>query len=31
MSNAEKVKDFMVAFEQEVKKEPEWPDEDTVN
>ena len=31
MSNAEMVKEFMVAFEQEVKEEPEWPDEDTVN
>ena len=31
MSNAEKVKEFMVAFKQEVKKEPKWPDEDVIN
>ena len=30
MSNADKVRDFMVAFKQEVKSEPEWPDEDIV-
>ena len=30
-TNANKVRQFMEAFEQEVKKKPEWPDEDTVN
>ena len=31
MSNAEKVKEFMVAFEQEIKEVEDWPDEDTLN
>ena len=30
-TNANKVKEFMEAFGQEVKDKPEWPDEDTVN
>ena len=30
-TNANKVKQFMEAFGQEVKDKPEWPDEDTVN
>ena len=30
-TNANKVREFMEAFEQEVKKKPEWPDADTVN
>ena len=30
-TNFLKVKDFMEAFGQEVKKEPDWPDEKTVN
>ena len=30
-TNANKVRQFMEAFEQEVKDKPEWPDEDTVN
>ena len=30
-TNANKVRQFMEAFEQEVKKKPEWPDDDTVN
>lgn len=30
-TNANKVREFMEAFEQEVKKKPEWPDVDTVN
>ena len=30
-TNANKVREFMEAFEQEVKKEPQWPDEDTLN
>ena len=29
-TNANKVREFMEAFEQEVKKKPEWPDADTV-
>ena len=31
MSNAEMVKEFMVAFEQEIKEVEDWPDEDTLN
>ena len=30
-TNANKVREFMEAFDQEVKKKPEWPDADTVN
>ena len=30
-TNANKVRQFMEAFGQEVKKEPEWADEDTTN
>ena len=30
-TNANKVREFMEAFGQEVKKEPEWPYEDTTN
>ena len=31
MSNSDKVKEFMVAFEQEIKEVEDWPDEDTLN
>ena len=30
-TNANKVKEFMEAFDQEVKKKPDWPDPDIVN
>ena len=30
-TNANKVREFMESFGQEVKKEPQWPDEDTLN
>ena len=30
-TNANKVREFMDAFEQEVKKKPDWPEEDVIN
>ena len=30
-TNSDKVRDFMTSFDEEIKKKPDWPEEDVIN